>query len=118
MARYFIVPSSLNENGDIVYDFEYTMNFSRCLATVVNNEDVTILVYYADPTNDIRDSWTEITEERYNEIINEVDPPNPDPEPDPEPTPDEVRDQAILDTAVDMEYLLCLEELGLLVITE
>ena len=63
---------------------------------------------------EVKDTWIEVSEEEFREFNESLNPPQPDPE----PTPQEVRGQAILDTAVDMEYLLCLQELGLLVVTE
>lgn len=108
--RYFKVE---HPNG-ITYD-----EMSPDITSVTRNEYLSYLMCQEDIIPG--DDWIELTEEEYINGINTDFPqpdPDPDPEPDPEPTPQEIRDQAILDTAVDMEYLLCLQELGLLVITE
>lgn len=99
--RYFILESS-------------TLNMNK---TYMSPSYATIdgLTYGRYISGEILDSWQEITEEEFNLWVEENFP-EPNIEPKPEPMPE--TDQAILDTAVNMEYLLSLQELGLLVISE
>lgn len=114
MIRYFKVP--------IVTTFHDAWNelasSGLCISNSIDKHPDYIFFKCDCNDDEIPSNWEEVSWEWLVENFGE-DPfswdPNPQP-PQPEPMPE--TDQAILDTAVNMEYLLSLQELGLLVISE